>query len=253
MNINGQTKIIGFFGQTYKTSIMYALYNAAFKALNLNYVYVPFAVTDLKKAVDGIRHLGINAVGVTFPFKIEIIKYLDELDGNAKRIGAVNAVINRNGKLIGVNTDGQGAVLALKEKNVNLKNKKIIILGDGGASKSIAVAVSDEGGKISLLNRKNLSVLNKEIKKADIIINATTVGMYPEINKSLINKKLLFPDLSVMEIITQPKETKLVKDAHKVGCRIVYGERMLLWQAVLKFKLFTGIDAPVKIMEKALC
>src|SRR3989344_4504637 len=112
MTINGETKIIGFFGSTYKTSKMYALYNAAFKALNLNYVYIPFMVSDLKKAVEGIKNLGIHAVGVTIPYKIDIIKYLDELDENAKRIGAVNAVINVNEKLIGYNTDGLGAVMA---------------------------------------------------------------------------------------------------------------------------------------------
>lgn len=253
MTINGQTKIIGFLGSTFKTSKMYTLYNSAFKALNLNYIYIPLAVTNLKKAVDGIRNLGIHAVGVTVPYKIDIIKFLDELDENARRIGAVNAVINTNGILKGFNTDGNGAVKALREKNIIVKNKKIIILGDGGASKSIVFALSETGGKITVLKRNSQNSLVKIINEADIIINATPVGMYPEINNTLVPVTLLLPKLTVMDIVTNPKETKLLKDAQKVGCKIIYGDRMLLWQAVEKFKLFTGKDAPVKIMEEVLC
>ena len=114
IKINGETQIIGFFGSTYKTSKMYAMYNAAFKALDLNYIYIPLVVNNLQKAVEGIRNLGIKGIGVTIPYKIEMIKYLDELDENAKRVGAVNVVINNHGKLIGGNTDGLGAMKALE-------------------------------------------------------------------------------------------------------------------------------------------
>src|SRR3989344_6734624 len=113
MKINGETKLIGFFGSTFRTSKMYAMYNAVFEALGLNFVYVPFVVEDIKSGVKAIRSLGIHAVGVTIPFKISIMKHLDELDEDAKRIGAVNVVINNNGKLIGGNTDGKGGVKAL--------------------------------------------------------------------------------------------------------------------------------------------
>lgn len=267
MKINGETKIVGFFGSTYKTSIMYAMYNAAFKALNLNYVYIPFVVDNLKKAVDGIRHLGIRAVGVTIPYKIEIIKHLDELDYNAKRIGAVNVIINHNDKLTGYNTDGLGGMKALKEVTT-ISGKKIIILGAGGAARALAYALSDEKADIVILNRTkepardlaetvgchfgSITDLRNEIKGADIIINATSVGMAPDNNKSLVDKNLLHSDLIVMDIVTCPRETKLIKDAKERGCKIVYGERMLFWQAVLKFKLFTGIDAPMEVMERTL-
>src|SRR5438128_2286890 len=97
VKINGDTQIIGFFGSTYKISKTYAMYNAAFEALELNYIYVPLVVKDLEKAVEGIRHLGIKAVGVTIPYKIDVLPYLDELDSDARRIGAVNAIINNNG------------------------------------------------------------------------------------------------------------------------------------------------------------
>ncbi len=268
MKINGETQIVGFFGSTYKTSKMYAVYNAAFKALNLNYVYIPFVVFDLKRAVDGIRHMGIKGAGVTIPYKIEILKYLDDLDENAKKIGAVNAVINNNGKLIGGNTDGLGAVKALEEVT-KLTNNKIILCGSGGAARAIAFAVKDEGGNLAVTNRTNVSgrdlanavncpfiqfdQLDKEIKDADILINATSVGMAPRDRESIIDKKLLNPGLIVMDIVTNPKETKLLRDAKEKKCKIVYGERMLFWQAVLKFKLFTGVEAPIKVMENALC
>ena len=266
--VNGETKIIGFLGSTYKASKMYALYNAAFSALNLNYIYVPFVVHDLKKAVEGIRHLGINAVGVTIPYKIDIIKYLDKLDVNAKRIGAVNAVINNEGKLIGGNTDGLGGIKALMEVT-SISGKKVILLGAGGAARALAFAVSDDGGRLIILNRTEseakklakltpakwggLKSLEKEIADTDILINATSMGMKPNDNESLVDKRLLHKKLTVMEVVANPKETKLTKDAKEKGCKIVYGERMLFWQAVLKFKLFTGIDAPIEIMEKALC
>lgn len=267
MAINGETKLIGFFGSTYKTSKMYAMYNAVFKALGLNYAYVPLMVNDLKKAIEGIRHLGISAVGVTIPYKIEIIPFLDELDDNAKRIGAVNVVLNKNGKLIGGNTDGEGAVMALKEKT-EIKGKKVILLGTGGAARAIAFAIKDAGGKLIILNRTvkdaqklaqvtgasfgGLEKISPKIKNADILINSTSVGMAPDINQSLVNKKLLHKKLTVMDIVSHPRETKLIKEALAVGCLIVYAERMLLFQGLLKFKLYTGIKPPTKIMEKAL-
>ncbi|MBI3955409.1 shikimate dehydrogenase, partial [Candidatus Gottesmanbacteria bacterium] len=265
-NINGDTKIIGFLGSTYKTSRMYALYNAAFKALQLNYVYIPFVVNDLKKALEGICHLGIKAVGVTIPFKIEVIKYLDELDENAKRIGAVNIIMNDNGKLIGGNTDGLGGVKAINE-TISVADKKVVLIGAGGAARALAFAISDAGGKLTILNRTLsdasdlarkidarsvvISHLSEEISESDIIINATSVGMKPN-NDSLVDINLLHKKLTVMDVITNPKDTKLIMDAKKIGCKIVYGDRMLFWQAVLKFKMFTGIAAPVKVMEEEI-
>ncbi len=267
MKINGDTQIIGFFGSTYKRSKMYAMYNAAFESLKLNYVYIPFAVTDLKQAVYGIRNLGIKGIGVTIPYKIEIIKYLDELDDNAKRIGAVNAVVNNNGKLIGHNSDGLGAVSAIKEVT-EIRGKKVILLGSGGAARAVAFSIQDEGGKLVIANRTHdsgqylanifkcqlvqLDQLDEVIETADILINTTSVGMTPDDNKSLINPKLLHVNLTVMDLVTSPEETKLICDAKLKGCKIVYGRRMLFFQAVFKFKLFTGLDAPVKIMERAL-
>ena len=133
MKINGETKLIGFFGSTYRTSKMYAVYNAAMEALGLNYIYVPFIVHDLQKAVEGMRHLGMAAAGVTIPYKISIIPFLDELDAEAQRVGAVAVVVNRDGTLIGGTTDGQGALKALREKS-DVEGKQIVLLGAGGAA-----------------------------------------------------------------------------------------------------------------------
>src|SRR5437763_14963283 len=150
--INGETQLIGFFGATYKTSKMYAMYNAAFEALGLNYIYVPFVVKDLEKAVEGVRHLGIKAIGVTIPYKIAVLPYLDELDRDARRIGAVNAIVNHDGTLLGANTDGQGAVKALQEITA-IGGKKVVLLGAGGAARAIAFAIADAGGSLVIVNR----------------------------------------------------------------------------------------------------
>ena len=151
-SINGETHLIGFFGATYRTSKMYAMYNAAFAALGLNYVYVPLIVKDLEKAVEGVRHLGIKAVGVTIPYKIDVVPYLDELDSDASRIGAVNAIVNRHGTLLGANTDGKGAVKALQEVTP-VAGKTVVVLGAGGAARAVAFAVADEGGDVVIVNR----------------------------------------------------------------------------------------------------
>jgi len=267
MNIDGNTKLVGFFGSTYKTSKMYQLYNIAFEALKLNYVYIPFVVDDLKKAVDGIKALNISGVGVTIPYKIAIIPFLDMLDVDAKRIGAVNVVINSNGRLIGGNTDGAGGLKALKEQTV-VKGKKVILLGAGGASRALAFSIKDEGGKLTILSRTlseaekiakavdcrsdSLDKLAHHIKDVDIVINSTSVGMSPNSNESIVPKTLLRSGLIVFDIVSNPKETKLLKEAKEAGCKTVYAARMLLWQAVLKFKLFTGVNPPIKVMEKAL-
>jgi len=266
-NINGETQIIGFFGSTYKTSKMYAMYNAAFEALKLNYIYVPLIVNDLAKATEGIRHLGIKAVGVTIPYKIAIIPYLDELDSDARRIGAVNAIVNHDGLLLGANTDGKGAVKALQEVT-DIAGKKVVLLGAGGAARAIAFALADEGANVVIVNRttnaaadlakavnctyQTIDKLEQEIKGARVVINATSVGMAPAENKSIVRKEVLTPELIVMDLVSLPKETKLLKEAKERGCKIVYGERMLFWQGVLKFEIYTGVEPPIEVMEKVL-
>ncbi|NTU83874.1 MAG: shikimate dehydrogenase [Chloroflexales bacterium] len=271
MQINGSTQLIGFFGSTYKTSKMYAMYNAAIKALGLNCIYIPFCVVDLQKAVEGVRNLGVAAIGVTIPYKVEIIKYLDELDSNAARIGAVNVVINRDGRLLGCNTDGEGAIQALKEK-VPVTGRDVCVLGAGGAARAIAFALCDEGCNVTILNRTEraaqdlaqdigenaraggFAMLPEVLGDDTIIINTTPVGMSGSGQErlSLVPANLLKPGMAVMDIVTNPRETTLIADAVGKGCAVVYGYRMLLWQGVNKFELYTGVKPPVAIMEQAM-
>jgi shikimate dehydrogenase len=271
MKINGETKLIGFFGSTYRTSKMYAIYNAALEALGLNYLYVPFIVNDLRKAVEGMRHLGIAAAGVTIPYKMSIIPFLDELDAEARMAGAVAVVVNRDGKLIGGTTDGQGALTALREKTV-VAGKRVVVVGAGGAARAIAFSLNKAGAGLTVLNRAeeiemaeslardigcpwgDFSWLEASGSQADILIQTTPVGMAdtPLAGKSLVPANLLRSDMTVMDIVTNPRKTPLLRDAESCGCQVVYGERMLLWQAVYKFKLYTGVEPPVEVMEKAM-
>ncbi len=265
--INGETHIIGFFGATYRTSKMYAMYNAAFEALGLNYLYIPFIVQDLAKAVEGVRHLGVQALGVTIPYKIEILPYLDELDSDASRIGAANAVVNVGGRLIGANTDGKGAVRALQEATP-IAGKNVVLLGAGGAARALAFAIADAGGQLVIVNRTShaarilaeavgcrytsIEQLAEVIGNAHILVNATSVGMAPHADASPLDKELLRPELTVMDLVSNPRETQLLHSARERSCKIVYGERMLFWQGVLKFQLYTGAEPPLAVMEAAL-
>lgn len=271
VKINGETKLIAFLGSTYRTSKMYAIYNAAMEALGLNYLYVPMVVNDLGKAVEGIRHLGIAAAGVTIPYKISIIPHLDELDEESRLVGAVAVVVNQNGKLIGGTTDGKGAVKALREKT-EVAGKRVALIGAGGAARAIAFSLTQQGGKLTVLNRVeeidmaeslgkavgcpwgDFSKLEATVSDADIVIQTTPVGMAnsPLAGKSVLPPSLLRPELTVMDIITNPRRTPLLDAAEAKGCAVVYGERMLLWQAVYKFKLYTGVEPPVEVMEQAM-
>jgi len=179
MKVTGNTKLIGFLGSSYKTSKMYYMYNSAFAELNLDYQYVPLA-NGLEKAIDKLRSSEVKALGVTIPYKIDIIPYLDELDENAQRIGAVNVVVNKDGKLIGGNTDGIGALRALEEKTA-VKNKKVVILGAGGASRAIAFALQD--------NQANLVIFNRDVNKAKELAKEvnTSYGDYGKLTEELEN------------------------------------------------------------------
>ncbi|KKQ37339.1 MAG: Shikimate dehydrogenase [Candidatus Roizmanbacteria bacterium GW2011_GWA2_37_7] len=265
--INGKTKLIGFFGSTYKSSKMYKLYNTAFEALDLNYCYVPCAVDDLEKAFSGVLHLGFRAIGVSFPYKESIIPYLDELEPEAAAIGAVNVVTHQNGKLIGGMTDGLGAVCALEEV-VKIDGSTVVVLGAGGAAKAIAYELSKHHCSLKILNRtiekardfaqkidaqsNGYDILPQVVQQADILINATSVGMYPDAGACLVDESLMSSKITVMDIIGKPHETELLKRAKRAGSKVIYADRMLLHQAIVKFKYYTGVDAPIAVMEKVM-
>jgi shikimate dehydrogenase len=218
-----------------------------------------------------MRHLGIAAAGVTIPYKLSIIPFLDDLDAEAKLVGAVAVVVNRDGQLIGGTTDGLGALKALQEKT-DVSGKNVVLLGAGGAARAIAFSLQRAGAHLTVLNRSeeidlakslggdldcpwgDLSQLAPRVREADILIQTTPVGMAntPLAGKSLVPSDLLRPDTTVMDIVTNPRKTPLLEAAENRGCRVVYGDRMLLWQAVYKFKLYTGVEPPVEVMEQAM-
>jgi shikimate dehydrogenase len=277
MKNSGKTKVCAIIGDPVEHSLSPVMHNAAFKELKLNLVYIAFTVTksELKEAISRAKNLDFHGLNVTMPHKNAVMKYLDETDATAKSIGAVNTILNDEGRLVGFNTDGIGAMRALKENSVSLEGKKLVLLGAGGAAKAIAFQAAQEVEKLVILNRTSEKAemlaevlrkkfgkkvnggsfssdfLKEEMKDTDILVNATSVGMHPDVNRSLVPKSLLNPDLCVMDIIYSPLETKLALDAKAVGAKVVSGLEMLIYQGAVSFEIWTNQPAPVEVMKEA--
>ncbi len=261
--INAKTRLYGLIGKPIEHSLSPAIHNALFKRYNINAVYLAFDVDDLESAVKGIRGLKISGLNVTMPHKERILEFLDELSGEARAIGSVNTVVNRGGKLIGYNTDGIGALKALK-RFTEVEGKRILLLGAGGAGKAIAHTFS-RLARVVVLNRterkakelEKFGVKGEKLSKesleyylswADIVINATSLGMNED--KSPIPKGLLRENLVVFDIIYSPLETRLLREARKVGCLTVDGLWMLIHQGAESFRLWTGVKPDVEFMRR---
>jgi len=253
------------------------LHNAAFKALKLDYVFLAFRVktAEVGNAISGMRALNIRGLIVTMPHKNAVIKYLDNVDQTAKSIGSVNTIHNRDGTLFGFNTDGVGALNALKENGTDPKGKTVLLLGAGGAAKAIAYTLTQEVDKLVILNRTAkqatdlANLLNQKFNKkiigdalspstvkdnlnySNILINATSVGMKPNDNQTSIEPEWLKPNLAVMDIVYNPIETKLAKDAKAAGAKVISGVEMLIYQGAASFEIWTGHKAPVEVLRKA--
>jgi len=262
--INGHTQIYGILGRPVAHSLSPAMHNAAFRRLGVNAVYVAFPVTDLRQAVAGLRGLGIGGVSVTIPFKEEIIPLLDELDPDAAQIGAVNTVVNRKERLVGYNTDWLGAVKALKEKT-SLSGEHILILGAGGAARALAYGILKAGGRVTVtdLDQPRARALARDLKveavpletlaqcPATILVNATPLGMAPDVEGIPIEPELLDRLALVMDIVYRPLTTRLLKEAQSRGCATIDGLQMLIHQATAQFELWTGKPAPLQTMSRA--
>ena len=260
----GKVKIFGLVGNPVKHSKGFLIHNKAFEELKLNNVYVNFLADDLKNFVKNYKGI-VSGLSVTIPFKREIMGYVDKIDPIANDIGAVNTVVNAKGKLIGYNTDCTGAIKAIKEKT-EVNGKKVVVIGAGGAARAIAFGVKEEGGKLMVLNRtiSKAERLAKELgcgyggldkvdgAEADILINATSIGMWPNTNKSPVKNKKILKNMVVFDTVYNPIMTKLLKDAKANGCRIINGVEMFINQAAAQFELFTGRKAPIDVMRKAL-
>jgi len=277
-NIDGETFVYGIIANPVIHSLSPAVHNAAYEALGINYVYVPFLVEDIAKAASGIRALNIKGVSVSIPHKVSIMNFLDEIDPLAKNIGAVNTVANHSGVLKGFNTDGMGALQAFRKRGINLDRKRILILGSGGAARSIGftAAMKTEGVEIRIQGiipdevdklvsditlQTNVSVkgfvpcdetLKDNVKWADVLIHCTPVGMAPDAEDCLVEQEYLHNDIVVFDAVYTPRITELLKRAEKQGCTIIPGFDMFLNQAVAQFELWTGINAPVDVMKKVL-
>ena len=267
-------KMIYLIGYPLGHSVSPAMHNAAFAALGFDYKYelLPVKPENLTVAVKKLRQPEIVGFNVTIPHKETIIPLLDELTDSAKLIGAVNTVVNKGGKLTGHNTDGEGFIASLKqEAKFDPKGKKAVVLGAGGASRAVCIMLAANGirslGLFDLEKSKavNLAKVIKEplvevidnnlqaaIQKADLLVNATPIGMRPKIDQCPLAENIKLPsNLLVYDLVYNPQETKLLQKAKKAGCKISYGLGMLVRQGALAFEKWTGKKAPLDIMYQA--
>ncbi len=273
MNIKGSTNIVGLIGHPVEHSFSPPMHNVAFKALDMDYAYVAFDVdpSNLKSAIDGAKSLNVKGFNVTIPHKIEVMDCLDEIDEVAGLIGAVNTIDFKNMK--GYNTDGIGAVRAIEEVT-SINNKNVVVAGAGGASRAISFYIAKYGAKsLTILNRNvekaqklagdinlisnveadSISEIGNYLPDADILINTTPVGMHPHIDDEPIAcADDMHEDLVVFDAVYNPNETVLLKEAIKAGAKPVYGIKMLLYQGAESFKIWTGQNPPIDVMEDAL-
>ncbi|MBI2314917.1 3-phosphoshikimate 1-carboxyvinyltransferase [Candidatus Daviesbacteria bacterium] len=255
-------------GDPIKHSLSPKMHNAGYKALGIDnhFSFISQRVTkeNLKSILEQAKTSNIKGVSVTVPYKETIMKYLDKIEKNARNIGAVNTIVNDNGKLTGFNTDWTGAITALENKT-SLKGKKVTVIGAGGAARAIVYGLKKKESSVKIFNRsiKHAKELANEfgcqyfglnsleqIQDAEIIINATSVGTNED--KSPVNKKLINKNHIVLDVVYSPKETRLIKDSLEKGAKVIYGYEMLLYQGVAQFELYTGMKAPVAIMRKTL-
>jgi len=265
-------KIYGILGDPVAHSLSPVMHNAAFEILGIDALYLAFRVTkpDLEDAIKGAKSLSIAGLNVTIPLKEKALVFVDA-DEMAKRIGAINTIDFSSGTPTGFNTDGIGSMQVLEETVGELTAKNVLILGAGGAARAIAFYLDEEGAKVTLANRTKARAaqlaaqlgnaaaigldaeLKKHIQAADILINATAVGMHPHEDATLVTADMMHPDLVVFDIVYNPLETQLLKEAKRAGVRkIVNGVKMLVYQGAASFKLWTNAEPPIDVMERAV-
>lgn len=281
--ITGHTGLLALFGSPVGHSGSPAMYNYSFQKLGLDYVYVALDIKEheVKDAIDAMRLFHMRGCNVTMPDKTEAARYMDELSPAAKIIGAVNTIVNDNGKLTGYITDGEGFVANLKDHGIEVNGKKITVAGGGGAATAIQVQCALDGAReITIFNIKDAffertlqtaekirsavdgivvnvydiadtDQMTQEILESDIFVNATIVGMKPMDDQSVVKDlSALHKGLVVCDAVYNPEETRLLREAKDAGCVCVGGKGMLLWQGVSAFRLFTGQEMPVEEVKE---
>ncbi len=277
--VNYKSELVGVFGQPVAENPTIVMQEAGFKAANLNWRYLNLEVApkDLAIAMKSLSALNFRGINLTIPHKVAVLKYLDDIADDAKLIGAVNTVVCKGDKLIGENTDGKGFLKSLHDDaKVNPKGKKVVILGAGGAARAIAVELALAGtAHITIVNRSVerakplVSLLNKKTKakavlvswskvyvipsNTDVLVNATSIGLYPKVkDKPKIDYNSIIANMTVCDVIPNPPDTPFLQEARKRGAKTLDGLGMLVYQGAIGFKLWTGKNAPVEVMKRAL-
>lgn len=282
--IQGTTRLVGLLGKPIKHSRSPHMHNSAFDYLKEDLVYLCLdtETKDLKTALEALKIFGVVGGNVTYPNKQEVLKYLDEIDEAAEIIGSVNTIkIDEDTKKIkGFNTDGLGFIESLGKKGIAYKDKKMVLIGVGGAGRAIAIQSAYSGIKELVIKELNKEVANEvintiktkipkcnvrlisddendlkeEIKNADILVNATPLGMKGNVDSCSISSSDVIsnPNVFVYDIVYEPKETKFMKYAKAAGCETCNGINMMLWQGALAFKIWTGKDMPIEYVKKEL-
>lgn len=281
--ISGHTGLMALIGSPVGHSGSPAMYNYSFQRLGLDYAYVALDIkeNEVKDAIAAMRLFNMKGGNVTMPDKTEAAKYMDALSPAAQIIGAINTIVNEDGRLTGHITDGEGFVNNLKDHGIDIKGKKITVAGGGGAATAIQVQCALDGvSEITIFNKKDaffarteataekiraavpgivvnvydiddIAKMTEEIRNSDIFVNATIVGMKPLDDQSVVKDLSAFrPGLVVCDAVYNPQETKLLREAKEAGCTCVGGKGMLLWQGVSAFRLFTGRDMPVEEVKE---
>jgi shikimate dehydrogenase len=278
-SISTRTQVCAIIGNPVSHSLSPAIHNAAFDALDLDFVYVAFRVEDVKNALAGMKSLeNFRGMSVTIPHKIEIMDLVDEISDLDRHIGSINTVISENGKLMGLGTDGPGAFKAIRDAGVALEGQKVLMLGSGGAARAIAFTLAQNAGLAGLVlldideamlrqlasdlaagtdtpigsDMLTDALLARHMQESDLIIHCTPVGMHPNEDSSLVPVELFRPEQVVFDAVYTPLKTKLIADAESRGLKTISGVEMFINQAILQFERFTGIDAPEEIMRRVV-
>jgi shikimate dehydrogenase len=276
ISIDSRTVMCGVFGDPVAHSKSPIMLNRAFRECGLNAAYAAFHIKpgQLKEAVQGVRALGFRGVNVTIPHKEEVMLYLDEIDSGAREIGAVNTIVNEQGRLIGYNTDGIGYVRSLREETgLELAGRRILFLGAGGAARGVVYALAKQGpahitianrtverarqlaqvmGKIadtSAIGLDELAGLANKAGEWDLIVNNTSVGMYPNVNDTPLPGSLIRPHMVVSDIVYTPLQTRFLREAQAAGAKTHSGLGMFVYQGAYAFEYWTGRPAPIAAMR----
>jgi shikimate dehydrogenase len=268
------TELYCIFGKPVRHSLSPAMQNAAFIESGVNAKYLAFEVDDMKAAINAMKILNIRGASVTIPNKEAAFKYADHLDPLAEEMGSVNTLKNIDGKIYGYNTDGAGAVRAIRENGFEIKDKDILVIGNGGSARGIAYALLNEKARVVIAGRNSEKIMSlvKNIRKRHkfidfiliedinknfmedmgVIINTTPIGMSPDIDNIPIDESLITKRHIVFDIVYSPDMTKLLQISKDKGCKIIHGIEMLVNQGALQFEIWTGLKPPLSVMEKAV-